>query len=63
MSDKAFYETVPGMAGTMLPAKVRLVALKGNVYVNLSDATVPAAQDAMVKQALTSFANTLLAAK
>jgi hypothetical protein len=46
-----------------LPPKVRLVALKGNVYVVLSDSQVPAAQDAMVKQGLTSFANTLLAAK
>ena len=63
VGDKAFYETVPGMAGTTLPPKVRLVALKGNVYVVLSDSYVPAAQEAMVKQGLTSFANTLLAAK
>ncbi len=51
------------MSGTALPPKVRLVAFKGNVYVVLSDSYVPAAQDAMVKQGLTSFANTLLAAK
>ncbi|HVS81812.1 MAG TPA: hypothetical protein VHE60_08755 [Pyrinomonadaceae bacterium] len=62
IGDKAFYETVP-YSGTTLPPKVRLVALKGNVIVFLSDSQVPAAQDAMVKQGLTSFANTLLAAK
>lgn len=62
VGDKAFYETVP-YSGTTLPPKVRLVAFKGNLYVILSDSQVPAAQDAMVKQGLTSFANTLLAAK
>ena len=61
VGDKAFYETVPGMSGTTLPPKVRLVAFKGNLYVVLSDSYAPAAQDAMVKQGLTSFANTLLA--
>lgn len=61
VGDKAFYETVPGMAGTTLPPKVRLVSFKGNVYVILSDSYAPAAQDAIIKQALSSFANTLLA--
>jgi hypothetical protein len=60
VGEKAFYETVPGQSGTTLPPKVRLVAFKGNVYVVLSDSYAPAAQDAMVKQGLTSFANTLL---
>ncbi len=63
MGEKAFYETLPGLEGTSLPPKVRLVAFKGNVYVVLSDSHAPAAQDAMVKQGLTSFANTLLNAK
>ena len=63
IGDKAFYETVPGMSGTTLPPKVRLVALKGNVYVILSDSYAPAEQDAMIKQGLSSFANTLLTAK
>jgi hypothetical protein len=63
VGDKAFYETVPGMAGTTLPPKVRLVAFKGNLYVILSDSHAPAAQDAIVKQGLVSFANTLLNAK
>jgi hypothetical protein len=63
IGDKAFYETVPGLAGTTLPPKVRLVALKGNVYVVLSDSYAPAEQDAMIKQGLSSFANTLLNAK
>ncbi len=63
VGEKAFYETVPGQAGTTLPPKVRLVAFKGNIYVILSDSYAPADQDAMVKQGLTSFANTLLAAK
>jgi hypothetical protein len=62
IGDKAFYETVP-YSGFTLPPKVRLVAFKGNLFVILSDSSVPAAQDAMVKQGLTSFANTLLAAK
>jgi hypothetical protein len=31
VGDKAFYETLPGMAGTTLPPKVRLVAFKGNL--------------------------------
>jgi len=35
--EKAFYETVPGQAGTTLPPKVRLVAFQGNLYVVLSD--------------------------
>jgi hypothetical protein len=60
VGDKAFYETVPGMEGTTLPPKVRLVAYKVNVYVILSDSWAPADQDAMVKQGLMSFANTLL---
>ena len=60
VGDKAFYETVPGMAGTTLPPKVRLVAFKGHVYVILSDSYAPAAQEAMIKQGLMSFANTLL---
>jgi hypothetical protein len=60
VGEKAFYETVPGQSGTTLPPKVRLVAFKGNLYVVLSDSYAPAAQDAMVKQGLTSFANTLL---
>jgi len=55
VGEKAFYETVPGQSGTTLPPKVRLVA-----YVVLSDSYAPAAQDAMVKQGLTTFANTLL---
>ncbi len=63
VGEKAFYETLPGLEGTSLPPKVRLVAFKGNVYVVLSDSHAPAAQDAMVKQGLTSFANTLLNAK
>jgi hypothetical protein len=63
VGEKAFYETVPGMSGTTLPPKVRLVALKGNVYGVLSDSYAPADQDAMIKQGLTSFANTLLNAK
>ncbi len=63
VGDKAFYETVPGQSGTASPPKVRLVAFKGNVYVILSDSYVPATQDAMVKQGLTSFANKLLDAK
>jgi len=63
VGEKAFYETVPGQAGTTAPPKVRLVAFKGNVYVVLSDSHAPAAEDAMVKQGLTSFANTLLNAK
>jgi hypothetical protein len=63
VGDKAFYETLPGMAGTTLPPKVRLVAFKGNLYVILSDSYAPAAQDAMIKQGLMSFANTLLNAK
>ena len=63
VGEKAFYETVPGMAGTTLPPKVRLVAFKGNIYVVLSDSYAPAEQDAMVKQGLSSFANTLLNAK
>jgi hypothetical protein len=63
VGDKAFYETLPGMAGTTLPPKVRLVAFKGHLYVVLSDSYAPAAQDAMVKQGLMSFANTLLNAK
>lgn len=63
VGDKAFYETVPGQSGTTLPPKVRLVALKGKLYVVLSDSYAPAAQDAMVKQGLSSFANTLLNAK
>src|SRR5207245_10082686 len=50
VGEKAFYETVPGMEGTTLPPKVRLVAFKGNVYVILSDSWAPADQDAMVKQ-------------
>jgi hypothetical protein len=63
VGEKAFYETVPGQAGTTSPPKVRLVAFKGNIYVVLSDSYAPTAQDAMVKQGLASFANTLLAAK
>ncbi len=63
VGDKAFYETVPGQAGTTSPPKVRLVAFKGNLYVVLSDSYAPADQDAMVKQGLSSFANKLLAAK
>jgi len=63
VGEKAFYEMVPGMAGTTLPPKVRLVAFKGNIYVVLSDSYAPAAQDAMIKQGLSSFANTLLNAK
>ena len=63
VGDKAFYETLPGMAGTTLPPKVRLVAFKGNLYVILSDSYAPAPQDAMIKQGLMSFANTLLNAK
>jgi hypothetical protein len=51
------------MSGTALPPKVRLVAFKGNVYVVLSDSYVPVVQDTMVKQGLSSFANTLLNAK
>ena len=42
VGDKAFYETLPGMAGTTLPPKVRLVAFKGNLYVVLSDSYAPA---------------------
>jgi len=63
VGEKAFYETLPGQEGTTLPPKVRLVAFKGNVYVVLSDSYAPAAQDAMIKQGLASFANTLLNAK
>jgi hypothetical protein len=63
VGEKAFYETVPGQEGTTLPPKVRLVAFKGNVYVVLSDSHAPADQDAMIKQGLSSFANTLLNAK
>ncbi|MEP6637026.1 MAG: hypothetical protein ABJB97_09890 [Acidobacteriota bacterium] len=63
VGEKAFYETVPGMSGTTLPPKVRLVAFKGNVYVILSDSYAPAEQDATVKQGLASFANTLMNAK
>jgi hypothetical protein len=48
VGEKAFYERTPG-------------AMKGPVYVILSDGYVGFAQDAMVKQGLTSFANTLLA--
>ena len=60
VGEKAFYETVPGQAGTTAPPKVRLVAFKGNVYVVLSDSWAPADQDAMIKQGLASFAKTLL---
>ena len=60
VGEKAFYEIVPGQEGTTSPPKVRLVAFKGNVYVVLSDSWAPADQDAMVKQGLASFANTLL---
>ena len=60
VGEKAFYETVPGLEGTTLPPKVRLVAFKGNVYVVLSDSHAPADRDAMVKLGLTSFANMLL---
>ena len=59
MGEKAFYETVPGQSAT----KVRLVAFKGNVYVILSAAHVAPEQDAMVKQGLISFAQTLLTEK
>ena len=59
VGEKAFYETIPGQTAP----KVRLVAFKGNVYVILSDAHVGPGQDAMVKQGLVSFANTLLAAQ
>ena len=59
VGEKAFYETVPGQ----IAPKVRLVAFKGKVYVILSDAYVAPGQDALVKQGLTSLANTLLAAK
>jgi hypothetical protein len=63
VGDNAFYETLPGMSGTTLPPKVRLVAVKGSIYVVLSDSYAPASQDAMIKQGLRSFANTLLNAK
>ena len=63
VGEKAFYETLPGLEGTTLPPKVRLVAFKGNVYVVLSDSYAPVAQDSLVKQGLASFANTLLNAK
>jgi hypothetical protein len=61
VGEKAFYETVPGLEGTTSPPKVRLVAFKGHVYVILSDSWAPADQDAVIKQGLASFANTLLA--
>jgi hypothetical protein len=59
VGEKAFYETVPAQSAP----KTRLVALKGNLYVVLSDEHVPSGQETIVKQGLTSFANTLLNAK
>jgi hypothetical protein len=59
VGDKAFYQSEPNMApaGTN---KVKLVAVKGQILVTFTDLNVTPAQDAMVKQGLASFANTLL---
>ena len=60
--DKAFYQSEPTGSG-FTTAKVKLEAVRGAVLVTLKASNVAPADDAMVKQGLTSFANTLLAAK
>jgi hypothetical protein len=66
LGDRAFYEIKPTVADISLGENVtavRLIVLKGNVYVTLTDAPVPAAQAAKVKAGLTAFASTILGAK
>jgi len=58
VGDQAFYQSEP--TSTMGVSTVKLQAIKGQVVVSLSDVYVTAADDATVKQGLTSIANTLL---
>jgi hypothetical protein len=58
VGDKAFYQSEP--TSTMGVNSVKLIALKGNVYVLLSDVSVATADDAKVKTGLSSIATTLL---
>ena len=62
VGEKAFYQSEP--TGSGLPtAKVMFEAVKGPVIVTFRASNVAPADDAMVKQGLASFANTLLNAK
>jgi len=62
VGEKAFYQSEP--TGSGLPtAKVMFEAVKGPVIVTFRASNVAPADDAMVKQGLSSFANTLLNAK
>jgi hypothetical protein len=59
VGEKAFYRSEP--TGSGLPtAKVMFEAVKGPVLVTFRASNVAPADDAMVKQGLASFANTLL---
>ena len=60
VGEKAFYQSEP--TGSGLPtAKVLFEAVKGPIVVTFRASNVAPADDAMVKQGLSSFANTLLA--
>ena len=62
VGEKAFYQSEPTGSG-LLTAKVLFEAVKGPIVVTFRASNVAPADDAMVKQGLASFANTLLAAK
>lgn len=66
LGDRAFYEIKPTVADISLGENVtavRLIVLKDNLNLTLTDAPVAAAQAAKVKAGLTAFASTILGAK